>query len=407
MVGSGLLIAGLASAMLAGGPAGTFVGFDPARGQLPEGVAVAEDGDVFVSLPTLGELLRIPAGTDEAEPFGHIEGLAAGDLAPIGLAVDGAGNVYAGAMSLNPEANGVWRFDALSGESERIEGSEGIALANDVALADDGTLYITDTIAGSVWRAEPGGPAQLWVQDELLAGTGEAGFGFPLGANGIALADGVVYVSVTEKAHVVSVPVGADGSAGEVTLFARLPEAVDGIAIDEAGGLISAHPLADLITRWSPDGEIEVIADLSDGLDRPSTIALHVNDDGGTTAYVANFSVGMGTEIGNGPSILALQLDAGAAVDAGPRTLTVGAMDLWFDPAELTISADGATTVVLEGRGAVLHNLTVDALSLQVYAAPGTSGEATLVDPPAGTYHYYCSVYGHARAGMVGTLTIE
>jgi sugar lactone lactonase YvrE len=308
LAGATALVVALAPTALAAGHAEVLVAFDPGEGRLPEGVAVDAEGNVYASLTTIGELVKIPAGSTEAEPFGVIEGLAEGEFGPVGLAIDADGNVYSGAMSANPEANGVWRFDAASGEATKIAGSEGIAFANDVDVADDGTLYVSDTIGGAVWRAEPGGPAELWIEDELLAGTGEAGFGFPIGANGIAVDGETVYVGVTEKAHVVAVLVNADGSAGEPSLFAQLPEAVDGIAIDAAGYLISTHPLANLITRLGPDSELEVIATEADGLDRPSTIALRANEDGSTTAYVANFSIAMGTELGNGPSILVLEL---------------------------------------------------------------------------------------------------
>jgi sugar lactone lactonase YvrE len=286
----------------------TIVAFDPEQGQLPEGVAVDADGNVFASLTTLGQLVKIPAGASEAEAFGSVEGLAEGEFGPVGLAIDAEGNVYSGVSSQNPEANGVWRFDAATGAGERIAGSESILFANDVAFGADGTLYITDTIAGSVWRAPEGGAAELWIEDPLLAGTGEAGFGFPVGANGIAVGDDVVYVGVTETALMVAVPIAEDGTAGEASLFFQMPEAVDGIALDAAGNLISTHPLANQITKLSPDGELEVIAEVEDGLDRPSTVALVTGADGSTTLYIANFSIAMGTELGAGPSILALDL---------------------------------------------------------------------------------------------------
>jgi sugar lactone lactonase YvrE len=183
-----------------------------------------------------------------------------------------------------------------------------MAFANDIDVADDGTLYVTDTIGGSIWRAVPGGPAELWIEDELLAGTGEAGAGFPVGANGIDVDGDTVYVGVSEKASVVAVPVNADGSAGEPSIFAQLPELIDGIAIDAAGRVISTHPLANLVTRIGPDSELEVIAAEADLLDAPSSVALRANEDGSTTAYVANNSIGFGTPLGNGPSILVLEL---------------------------------------------------------------------------------------------------
>jgi plastocyanin len=97
--------------------------------------------------------------------------------------------------------------------------------------------------------------------------------------------------------------------------------------------------------------------------------------------------------------------------DTGPGdtlpTLTVEAGDLWFAPSELTIPSDASATLVLVGAGQVAHNLIVDELGLQLYVGPGVSSEVTLSDLPPGTYQFYCSVFGHRRAGMYGTLTIE
>lgn len=51
--------------------------------------------------------------------------------------------------------------------------------ANDVAIAPDGTAYVTDTLAGLVYEVEPDGDASVLVEDPALAAPG--GFG----ANGI------------------------------------------------------------------------------------------------------------------------------------------------------------------------------------------------------------------------------
>src|SRR6185295_19054703 len=59
---------------------------------------------------------------------------------------------------------------------------------NDVAVAADGTLYVTDSAAGSIYRMRPG-EKQL-----ALFGTASAA----RGANGIAVApDGTVYVTLS------------------------------------------------------------------------------------------------------------------------------------------------------------------------------------------------------------------
>lgn len=92
---------------------------------------------------------------------------------------------------------------------------------------------------------------------------------------------------------------------------------------------------------------------------------------------------------------------------AATAQLTVEAGDLWFGPDELVISSQGTTTITLTDVGAAVHNLTVDALGLQVVAVPGSSGEVSIVAPQPGTYEFYCSVSGHRAAGMFGTLVVE
>ena len=99
--------------------------------------------------------------------------------------------------------------------------------------------------------------------------------------------------------------------------------------------------------------------------------------------------------------------ESGSSPGDALATLTVEAGDLWFAPSELTIPSDGSTTLVLVGAGQVAHNLIVDELGLQLYVGPGISSEVTVSDLPPGTYQFYCSVFGHRRAGMYGTLTIE
>jgi uncharacterized cupredoxin-like copper-binding protein len=99
--------------------------------------------------------------------------------------------------------------------------------------------------------------------------------------------------------------------------------------------------------------------------------------------------------------------DDGTAPGDVLPTLTVEAGDLWFAPSELTIRSDASATLVLVGAGQVAHNLIVDELGLQLYVGPGISSEVSVSDLPPGTYQFYCSVFGHRRAGMFGTLTIE
>lgn len=296
----------LAIVMASAGPAAahveTVIAFDPAASELPEGVTV-EDGVIYTGLSPLGQLLRVPQGATEGEVIATLEGLGEGDFGLIGMTVR-EGDVYAAVMSANADLNGVWQFDTRTGDAVRMVGSEAIALPNDVAIGDDGTLYISDTSGGAVWRVPPGGSTEPWVTDELLQGTGDAGFGFPLGANGIDVHEGNVYVGVTETAQVVVVPIAEDGSAGEPMTLVQYEAPIDGVAVDAAGNVYGAHPLANLITMYTPEGALTTIATVDDGLDAPTSVEVATDPDGATILYIANFSVAMGGPLGAGPGIL-------------------------------------------------------------------------------------------------------
>jgi uncharacterized cupredoxin-like copper-binding protein len=87
--------------------------------------------------------------------------------------------------------------------------------------------------------------------------------------------------------------------------------------------------------------------------------------------------------------------------------ITVEAGDVWFGTRELVIPSKGTTSITLTNKGFAAHNLTVDALDLQVVTPRGMTGTVTLVDPEPGTYEFYCSISGHREAGMVGTLVVS
>jgi len=110
----------------------------------------------------------------------------------------------------------------------------------------------------------------------------------------------------------------------------------------------------------------------------------------------------------------ACQIDGPPATSSGTPDgslpavpVVVEAHEFGFGPAELTIPAVGPITLELLDTGLIPHNLTVDALGIQVVAAAGRSATATLEGLTPGTYEFYCSISGHRQAGMVGTLIVQ
>lgn len=84
---------------------------------------------------------------------------------------------------------------------------------------------------------------------------------------------------------------------------------------------------------------------------------------------------------------------------AGAPTVTVTATEFAFSLVEIT-PASGEADLSLVNKGAVVHDVTVPALGIRIVAAAGQTTTVGLRNLPAGTYAGYCSVPGHADAGM-------
>lgn len=106
--------------------------------------------------------------------------------------------------------------------------------------------------------------------------------------------------------------------------------------------------------------------------------------------------------------------DAGGSVDASPRdgsgsevTIPAAADGLRFTRTSVTATA-GTITLKMANPSDNQHNIAVDEPEKVVGPVVGKGETSTItVDFPAGRYRYYCSVPGHADAGMVGTLIVE
>lgn len=280
----------------------TVVSFDASTMQLPESITLDSYGNIYISMSPLREVWKLNPDGSFKEIVASFQ-LEPGVMGINGLRFDRQGNLYVAVSSALPDMNGVWKIKSNGGK-ERIPGTGNIGIANDLAFFPDGTLYITDALAGAVWRYDGGGEAELWIQDEALAGTGAFGLGFPLGANGIVVTQdkkplsgdkqiGSVIVANTEKGQLVYVPILPDKSAGEPIIMIAEPEALfglDGITMDEQGTIYGAVNNGHKIVRITSNGNS--LSELTSGppLDFPTSLAFGSGPDN-HTLFVTNFSV--------------------------------------------------------------------------------------------------------------------
>ena len=134
------------------------------------------------------------------------------------------------------------------------------------------------------------------------------------------------------------------------------------------------------------------------------------------TATTANGTPGAeapGTPVGLFPCATPINPEptSETATDAGitdvATTVEVEFVDIAFVPEELTIPADTDGTLQFVNTGAAVHNFFIE--DPEIFSgdvAPGATTEV-VVNLPAGTYEFICTVPGHAAAGMVGELTVE
>ena len=256
------------------------------RSELAEGIAIDKAGNIYVSLgPPLfvgggfGEICKIwPDGTETV--------LAQFDGGPpaAGLAVDADANLYYAYPSDDKDTQGVYRLTA-DGDTERLPGTEAIILANGIAFDNNGDLYVGDSILGAIWRIPPGGSAELWLQHDLLAGCLPDD---PFGANGVALWEGKLYAANTGKGILVSVPILADGSAGEPEMVAGAGDCdaeikelygMDGIALDAEGNVYALLVLQNKLVKIDPtDGSFTTLLTKGNDLYNLTSIVFGVGE---------------------------------------------------------------------------------------------------------------------------------
>ncbi len=296
---------------LAAGHVSVVVPYDPALGQLPEGVAVDKAGNIYVSLAPISVIQRItPDGT--ASDFASLPLPTSEGIGVIGLAVDARGRLFAALASGDPATQGVYRI-SRDGSSERIPGTEAITFPNALAFDKRGNLYVTDTIFGAVWRIPRGGSAELWIQDDTLVGfilPDPSAPPFPIGANGIAYWKKALYVANTSEAQIVRIPIEKDGSAGTPEVLVKDAAELtplDGIAFDVHGDLYALVIAQSKLVRIDLDtGEITTLATADDGLDFPASLAFGTGRGDRKSVFVTNFAIG--PPGGTGPALLRVEV---------------------------------------------------------------------------------------------------
>jgi len=119
------------------------------------------------------------------------------------------------------------------------------------------------------------------------------------------------------------------------------------------------------------------------------------------TAAAAKKSTDMDMDMHHG----AHATEQNCPVVAGARKITVTGNDFTFDPAQITVAAGETITIRLTAAD-IAHDLFVQGIGHVVHAKADKSASGSIRIKKAGTYKYWCTILGHKKQGMTGTITV-
>ena len=271
---------------------------DPMKGELAEGLFV-RGTTAYVGYAPLGKIVKVALPDGAVSDFATIPGVPAMNGGyTLGIALDAAGNVYAGqSAAMSGPAPGIYKFPAAGGsQSAPWAKDAAMNFPNGLAFDAKGALFVADS-GGTIFKIDTAGVASKWLADPSLAGTDltcKFAAPFPIGANGIAFSatGDAAYVANTNLGQVVRIPIDAQGAAGKPTIFAG-PDcnalgAIDGIAIDAQGRMLAVVNAQNKLIEFDKSGKPTTVVSGAP-LDNPGSVFI-ATVAGKTAAYVTNTS---------------------------------------------------------------------------------------------------------------------
>ncbi|HEY1719590.1 MAG TPA: NHL repeat-containing protein, partial [Verrucomicrobiae bacterium] len=383
----------------------------------PQGVAADANGNLYVT-DTVNDTIRkiTPAGrvstiAGVAGFSGSADGVGSNARfnSPIGIAVDGATNLYVAdednstIRKLTPSGTN-WVVSTIAGLAGALSSSDGTNAAarfytpQGVAVDKAGNVYVADTANSTIRKLTPSGTN--WVVSTIagmaeISGTndglgGSARFNNPCGlavdtASNLYVADSgsgtVRKITPAGTSWMVTTLAGLGGSHGNTdgTGSAARLFYPTGLTLDNAGNLFVADSSGEIIRKITPSGVVSTFAGLAattgnaDGTGNtarfwgPFSIAV----DGAGNFYVADFA---NNEIRKVTSAAVVSVVAGSSGGSGSVNGTADAAR-FYDPTGVAMDGAGNIYVAETGNDTV-RKITSEGVVTTIAGLTTNSGSA-------------------------------
>jgi sugar lactone lactonase YvrE len=273
----------------------------------PESVTSTKDGTLYAGSFNNGGVVKVAPG-GKAEQF--VKPGANGSRSTLGVLADEksgtlfvCSNDLAGLGVKGPsDAKGsvLATFDLKTGADKgSFPLGAAPSLCNDIVVGNDGTAFITDSLAPNIYSLKPGAAKlEVWATDPAFAPAKDG-----VGLDGIAIgADGNIYLTTYIPAKLFRVMV-KDGKAGSVTELkpSRALDHADGMrAFGDGFLVIEGAGRLDRVTVKGDAAQVDVV---QDGLTEPVSVT-QIGNTGWVAEGKLSYIIGPNKDKDPGPFTL-------------------------------------------------------------------------------------------------------
>jgi sugar lactone lactonase YvrE len=248
-------------------PANTFL----------ENIAVAKNGDLFVTSLEDGKIFRVKPSGEKSE-FIKIDGKIAGITFGKGSQLIVTGWAEGKTPSIF----------VISGDG-RLQSTtaiDGAVFLNGIIPFEKDLYLIADSYRGAIWQFD--GKTKkygIWLEDASLS-RNNASNPFP-GVNGLRRRNGDLYITNTEQQKIYRIPISSDGRPGTSVLFAKDVNG-DDFAFDESGNLFVTTHVYNSVVKIDPKGKVSIVAEQEQGAAGSTSLAFGRGKAGKSIYFVTN-----------------------------------------------------------------------------------------------------------------------